>query len=83
MGAGPDGRGFVRVGVPQNMEAVSLTVGPITGGGVLQVKDKAGVGVTIGPRQANAGAVGDMCVNSARQKGICFSMLAAKSMMPY
>jgi hypothetical protein len=83
MGAEPDGRGFVRIGTPENGEAASLTVSTTTGGGVLQVKDKAGIGATLGAKAGNSGNFGDVCVNSYKQKMMCISIIAAKSILPY
>ena len=84
IGAEPDGRGFVRVGTADNLEAASLTVVPETGGGVLQTKDKAGIGVSVGTKRGQGGLVlGDLCATSSKQKSTCFSTLAAKNLIFY
>lgn len=84
MGAESDGRGFVRIGTSQNVEAASLTIDPASGGGVLQTKNNTGIGATVGTKMGRGGQMlGDLCVNSSKQKGTCFSTLAAKALIIY
>jgi len=84
MGSEPDGRGFLRIGSSKNVEAASLSVSPTTGSGLLQTKNEAGIGVTIGTNVGEGGRLlGDLCVNSTLQKGTCFSALAKKNFIIY
>jgi hypothetical protein len=82
MGAEPDGRGFLRIASDKNEEAASLTI-DATGGGALQVRDPKGIGAVLSPRLKSGVTFGDFCVQSSKQKGLCFSQLAAKNIMPY
>ena len=84
MGAEADGRGFVRIGASENLEAASLTVDPATSGGQLHTRSSSGIGATVGTKMGPTGLVlGDLCVNSSRQKGTCFSAVAIKSLLVY
>ena len=80
--ADPEGRGLVSVGSAANPKAGELKLSERTGNGVLAVMSREGIFAQVGVNQTTT-TYGDLCVNSSKQKGTCFSALAAKNFFFY